>query len=190
MTSMRVPGRRPISSSRPRCSAATSTAVTVPALPGGSELRRWPSAAMGARPLWSLRRNGLNHDIIGQPRTDAEPRVAHQANQVCMAAHQLDFLLLAKSNLAQTIRQLRRCIQPLDAHGSARDHPAERAKLRLAMAIFQASWHSSVHGSDIIVIETRFQLVIFDLFYRANEPLCRGPAGLSKAGLPKRRPIG
>jgi len=59
---------------------------------------------MGARPIWRLRRDRLNKDIVGQLRTDPEARVADQANQVCVAAYQLDFLFLAKAYFAQAIR--------------------------------------------------------------------------------------
>ncbi len=129
--------------------------MTVPELPGGNELNGWradwelaggwPSAGMGAGPFVRLRRDRLNQNVFGQFGADPEPRVADEANQVCLAADQLDFLLLAKTDFAQAIHHFGRGIQPFDAHSSASYHAAERAKIRLTMAVFDASWHLSVH---------------------------------------------
>jgi hypothetical protein len=100
---------------------------------------------MGARPIAGVGRDRLNENIVGQLGTDPEARIANEADQVGVAADKLDLLLFAKADLAQAVEDLGRGIEAFDADGGAGDDAAERAKLGLAMAVFEANWHSSVH---------------------------------------------
>lgn len=67
-------------------------AVTVPEVPGGSALSRWPaeaelaeecpSAGMGAGSLLRLRRDRLNENVFRQLGADPEPRITDEANEI------------------------------------------------------------------------------------------------------------
>jgi hypothetical protein len=59
---------------------------------------------------------------------DAQARITYLANQVRLAAYQLDLLLLAKPEFTKTMRNLGRSRNLLNANGGAGDDAAERAK--------------------------------------------------------------
>lgn len=63
-----------------------------------------------------------------------------------MAAEELDALLLAKAQFAQTKADFRRAVEAPDADGGARDDAAQRADERIrAPAGFRANWPLFVH---------------------------------------------
>jgi hypothetical protein len=79
--------------------------------------------------------NRFYKDCLSYLCADAQARITHLANQVRLAAYQLDLLLFAKPELTKAMRNLRRSGNLLDANGGAGDHAAERANEGLTGAL-------------------------------------------------------
>jgi len=88
----------------------------------------------------------FDQDVLGQFRAEPEAGVADQANKIWMAAEQLDALLLAKAQLAETHRYFRRAIEPFDANGGAGNDAAQRTDEGVGTtALFRTCCDRSVH---------------------------------------------
>src|SRR5215204_6094011 len=73
--------------------------------------------------------DGFDEDGSGEFGADAEPGVAHLADEIGVAAHQPDLLLFAEAELPQAIRHIRGSGKMLDANGRAGLDLVQRAKL-------------------------------------------------------------
>jgi hypothetical protein len=88
----------------------------------------------------------FDEDVLGQFRAEPETGVADQANEIWVAAEQLDPLLLAKAQLPQTHRHFGRAIEPFDANGRAGDDAAQRTDEGVGtIALFRTCCDRSVH---------------------------------------------
>ena len=88
----------------------------------------------------ALSSDRLDENVVRQFGADTEAGIADQTNKVRMPAQKLDPLLLAKPQLAQANRDFRRGIETPDAHGSARQDPAQWADIRVRTNRFRANW--------------------------------------------------
>lgn len=68
----------------------------------------------------------LDEDIVSELRADAQASIANETDEIGMAAEELDALLLAKAQLAQTKADLGRAVEAFNANGSAGDNAAQR----------------------------------------------------------------
>jgi hypothetical protein len=117
---------------------------TVPALPTAREVSGWLSSGITLGRDLSVER--FDEDVLGQFRAEPEAGVADQANEIWMAAEQLDTLLLAKAQLAEPHRHFGRAIKPFDADGGAGDDAAQRTDERVGTtALFRTCYDRFVH---------------------------------------------
>ncbi len=68
----------------------------------------------------------FDQDELGQLLADGQAGVANLANEIGLAGEQVDDLFFAKADLAQSILDLGRGAQLLDAHGHAGSDAAQR----------------------------------------------------------------
>jgi len=66
----------------------------------------------------------LDEDELRQLLADGQARVADLADEVRLAGHQLDDLVLAQTQLTQAVLEFRRGAKLPDAHGNASLDPA------------------------------------------------------------------
>lgn len=78
-----------------------------------------------------VRGNGFNQDFLGELSADTQTNIANLANNVGPLRQKANFLLLAKSHLAEPVLDLRRRRKLLDPHGSACTDGAQWADKRL-----------------------------------------------------------
>ena len=106
---------------------------TVPALPGffpwQTSVRLNLFCSSG-----NVRNDWLDEDEPGQFLTDGQPRVADLADEIRVAGHELDDLVLAQADFSKTRLNLRRGAELLDAHRYARLHAAQRTDLAAGLA--------------------------------------------------------
>src|SRR5687767_8135672 len=76
----------------------------------------------------------LNEDSVGELGADTKPGIANQANQVAMAAEQLDLLLLAQAEFAKAMSDFGRRIEALNSNSRASHHATQRTNERIARA--------------------------------------------------------
>jgi hypothetical protein len=71
---------------------------------------------------------------FGQLRAETQAGIANHANKIWLSANELYLLVFAKTEFAQPFGDLRRSGQFLNADSSARNHPAQGAMVRMAVA--------------------------------------------------------
>jgi hypothetical protein len=87
----------------------------------------------------------FDKNVLGQFRAEPETGVANQANQIGVTAEQLDALLFAKAQFAESNGDFRRALEPPDADGCASDDPAQRTNERVGTPFICARCHWFVH---------------------------------------------
>lgn len=76
--------------------------------------------------MFAARRQGLDHDLIGELLGDSEARIAHLADDAGCVADEANVLFLAETHFSQSGADLGRGGEFLDANGAAFRHVAQR----------------------------------------------------------------
>jgi hypothetical protein len=93
--------------------------------------------------------DGLDPDLFGELRTDAEPGLANLANDIGMAAEQANALFLAKAEFTEANGDFRSAGKLLDANRYASADIAELKKLSLRTFVrFRAGFGRSTHAES------------------------------------------